>query len=90
MKNNLVHRGLMILTNEAIGYKVSQSGIGEKYVMARRSNTTGKVTGVTGYPGDVLWMITHHLDGSEAVYSSDEFEPDEVASELPESGPSLF
>tara|TARA_R110002096_G_scaffold322432_3_gene516486 strand:- start:177 stop:380 length:204 start_codon:yes stop_codon:yes gene_type:complete len=67
----------MVLTNETIKRMVTTPTIGsEQFVMARQANTTGEVIGVTGYPGKMLWVVRHHLDGSEATYNSDEFEPD--------------
>ena len=84
MKDRLVYDGLMVLTNETINHMAS------KEVMARQPNTTGKVIGIIGYPGEMLWVVRHHLDGSEATYNSDEFEPDEVASEVTQPNPSPF
>jgi len=90
MKNSQVKKGLMVLTSETIGFKTSVTSSGGEgdLIVARRSNTTGVIVGVSGYPGDILWVIKHHLDGSEAIYSSDEFEPDEVASEFIKTNPS--
>lgn len=90
MRNELVTVGLLVLTNEVIGYKVPVSLLGNNRVTARRSNTTGRVTGMTGYPGEISWVVTHHLDKSQALYSSNEFELDELASELIQPDPSLF
>jgi len=91
MKHNLVRVGLMVLTNETIKHMVTTPTINsERFVTARQTNTTGEVIGVTGYPGEMLWVVRHHLDRSEATYSPDEFEPDEVASELTQPNPSPF
>jgi len=91
MKDKFVYDGLMVLINETMNDMVTTPTRGnEQLVMARRSNTTGRVIGVTGYPGEMLWVVRHHLDESEAVYNSNEFEPDELASEVTQPNPNPF
>tara|TARA_R110000824_G_scaffold304530_1_gene492340 strand:+ start:3084 stop:3353 length:270 start_codon:yes stop_codon:yes gene_type:complete len=89
MEDRFVYDGLMVLINETMKHMVTTATISKQLVIARRSNTTGRVVGVTGYPGEMLWVVRHHLDESEAIYNSDEFEPDEVAIVIAQPNPSL-